>query len=58
MTFYYLNYYTEQMKTMTVPPAELIESQVIHISDKHFTMLCYYSFLSTPDYVDLLPRLY
>ena len=58
VTYQYLDHYTKETHTMTLPVLEFIGRLVTHIADQHFRTIRYYGFLSNRLSGTLMPIVY
>ena len=58
VTYQYLDHYTKETHTMTLPVLEFIGRVVTHIPDQHFRTIRYYGFLSNRLSAILMPIVY
>ena len=58
LTYEYLDHYTKETHTMTLPVLEFIARVVTHIPDQHFRAIRYYGFLSNRLSGILMPIVY
>lgn len=58
VTYEYLDHYTDEQETMSLPVLDFISRLIRHIPDKHFRNIRYYGFLSHKLRGKLLPVVY